>query len=189
MNTTEPETQEQSRAVEQSKEKVHEIVHEAEVTFTPKRIIVIPVDESDQSKYTIEYAIKTILDKETDQVVLLHTRPPAVNEYNVDIGYPYLIPAHDIQLAENNLRNHSHNLLKQLAKTFQSNQIHVRAISLRGDPRQELEHKINQMKPDFVMMGSRGLNMVSRVLLGSVSEHMIHHLQVPVMIVPAPSKE
>jgi nucleotide-binding universal stress UspA family protein len=53
-----------------------------------------------------------------------------------------------------------------------------------GEARRELEHKINELKPDLVVMDSRGLSNLSRVVLGSVTDHLVHHLNVPVMIVP-----
>jgi hypothetical protein len=76
------------------------------------------------------------------------------------------------------LREFSHNLLKSTAHEFTKELIHVRAISLRGglylfytDPREEIEHKIASLKPDLVIMGSRGLNAFSRVVLGSVRKN------------------
>ena len=85
---------------------------------------------------------------------------------------------------ENTLREESHNLLKRHAKAFVASKIHVRAIALRGDPREELTYKIDHLKPNLVVVGSRGLGTVSRVFLGSVSTHLIHHLPVPVLVVP-----
>lgn len=165
--------------------KVHEEVHEHDKAFEPKRVICIPIDESDSSIHTIQYAIKTLINNNTDQVVLLHTRPPAFNDFSLELtGLPYVIPSAEIEKVEIHSRDFSHNLLKKAAKYFQDQSIHVRAISLRGEPREELEYKIGELKPDFVIMGSRGLNAFSRVMLGSVSEHMIHHLKCPVMVVP-----
>ena len=61
----------------------------------------------------------------------------------------------------------------------------VKAYSIRSaDVRQTLENDINSVKPDMVIMSNRGLGGLSRVLLGSVSNHLIHHLLVPIVIVP-----
>jgi hypothetical protein len=39
-------------------------------------------------------------------------------------------------------------------------------------------------------LGNRGLGPVSRVFLGSVSQHLVHHSTAPVMIVPfTPAKK
>jgi len=165
--------------------KVHEEAHEHDKAFKPTRVLCIPVDESESTIHTIQYSIKTLINKETDQIVLLNTRPPVFNDFSLELtGLPYVIPSAEIEKVEIHSRDFSHSLLKKSAKYFQDQNIHVRAISLRGDPREELEYKIGELKPDFVIMGSRGLNAFTRVMLGSVSEHMIHHLKCPVMVVP-----
>ncbi|KAJ3261007.1 hypothetical protein HK103_006962 [Boothiomyces macroporosus] len=169
-----------------SKERVIEVVENTnpKQEFIAKRTVCIPVDESDASKHTVQWAIANILNPETDEVVLLHVRPHAFNDYGIELGFPYIIPTESLDEAEKGLRTFSHELLKATAKPFLEGKIHVRAVSLRGEPREEIEYKVNLIKPSFVVMGSRGLNTFSRAILGSVSEHMLHHLTVPVMIVP-----
>ncbi|KAJ3255303.1 hypothetical protein HK103_006326 [Boothiomyces macroporosus] len=66
-------------------------------------------------------------------------------------------------------------MLIEVGKFFQAKDIHVDAIAVNGDARQEIERVIENDSPDLVIIGSRGLGAVSRVLLGSVSEHVIHH--------------
>ena len=160
---------------ESPKERVHEHVHEhsPSATFQPTRVICVPVDHSPSSAHTVEFVLAKIVNQSSDLVVLLNVRPPAFNEYSVDLGYPYVIPAVDIDKAEQSLRQNSHELLKTVAKQFQSKDIHCKAISLRGEAREELTLKIEDLKPDFVVLGSRGLNTFSRLFLGSVSEVIV----------------
>jgi nucleotide-binding universal stress UspA family protein len=44
--------------------------------------------------------------------------------------------------------------------------------------------EIEKLKPDLVAIGARGLNVFSKILLGSVSEHLVHHVECPVVVVP-----
>ena len=37
---------------------------------------------------------------------------------------------------------------------------------------------------DFIVIGSRGLSQARRTILGSVSEYVVHHSRIPVIIVP-----
>ena len=39
-----------------------------------------------------------------------------------------------------------------------------------------------------ITMGQRGLGTISRALLGSTSDYVLHHSHVPVMVVPAVKK-
>ena len=43
--------------------------------FKPSRVIVFPVDSSPNSKEAARWALKTLINKETDQVVLINVRP------------------------------------------------------------------------------------------------------------------
>ena len=66
------------------------------------------------------------------------------------------------------LKNESHKLLKSFAHVLrQAGIFNVNAISLVGDPRQEIETKIDKVKPDLVILGSRGLNSFSRFMVYS----------------------
>ncbi|KAJ8326042.1 hypothetical protein O5D80_005678 [Batrachochytrium dendrobatidis] len=78
------------------------------------------------------------------------------------------------------------NLLIKTAKR-QQHGLHVRAIALRGDAREELVFKIEDVKADMVIMGSRGLTTLNRLFLGSVSEHLIHNLKCPVIVTRDPN--
>ena len=40
-----------------------------------------------------------------------------------------------------------------------------------------------------IVMGSRGLGLVKRTVVGSVSDYVIHNAHVPVLIVPPPAKD
>ncbi|KAL2914179.1 hypothetical protein HK105_206270 [Polyrhizophydium stewartii] len=73
-----------------------------------------------------------------------------------------------------------------LLNMIKHDNIHVRAIALRGDPREELLHKIEHLKADLVVMGSRGLGALSRTFLGSVSDYLTHNLKVPVIVTRLP---
>lgn len=53
----------------------------------------------------------------------------------------------------------------------------------RGFARERLCAIAAEEQPDFLVLGSRGLGGLERLLLGSVSDYVVHHASVPVMIV------
>lgn len=52
-----------------------------------------------------------------------------------------------------------------------------------GNPTEEIVGEIEQWKPDLVVLGRRGVHGLER-WIGSVSEHVLHHSKVPVLLVP-----
>lgn len=57
---------------------------------------------------------------------------------------------------------------------------------MRGDPRDELVRKAQELKASAVILGSRGLGAFKRAFLGSVSDYVVHHCPAPVIVVKSP---
>ena len=60
---------------------------------------------------------------------------------------------------------------------------------LDGDPAREILRAAREGEHDLIVMGSRGRGRVTAALLGSVSNHVMHDADVPVMIVHRPHDE
>ncbi|KAI8895282.1 hypothetical protein BC833DRAFT_623166 [Globomyces pollinis-pini] len=165
----------------------HEIVYTSNLPFTPKRTILMPVDDSPNSKYTIQYAIKNILHSDIDQIVLLNARPIRTSElYNSLVNSNTSLSNMQTDLTEliTKERDLSVRMLNELGKELTALGFHVRGISTSGEPRMVIDHKIASVKPDLVVMASHGKGAIARALLGSVSQHVLNTSPVPVVLVP-----
>jgi len=71
----------------------------------------------------------------------------------------------------------------------------VTGVCLEGVIVDELLAHVEHHPPDLFVMGSRGLSTAKRLLLGSVSDAVVHHTRCPVLLVrlaettPAPKKQ
>ncbi|KAI9002930.1 hypothetical protein DFJ74DRAFT_695365 [Hyaloraphidium curvatum] len=87
---------------------------------------------------------------------------------------------------EEQYRAVSHELLKSAAAKVKAKKVSCKAIAMRGDPRDEITRKCAELSADTLIMGSRGMGALKRAMLGSVSDHVIHHVHCPTIIVKTP---
>jgi nucleotide-binding universal stress UspA family protein len=59
----------------------------------------------------------------------------------------------------------------------------------QGAPANEILQAAEELHADLIVMGSRGWGQLKAMLLGSVSEHVLHHATCPVLIARATADE
>jgi len=77
----------------------------------------------------------------------------------------------------------SKQLLVSAAKEFEDYPYPLETIYKTGDVAEEIIDLAEEGNFDLVIMGSRGLGVFSRTILGSVSNKVIHHSKKTVMVV------
>ncbi|KAJ3125085.1 hypothetical protein HK100_010994 [Physocladia obscura] len=157
-------------------------LHEAHGTIAPehKRVIAIPVDASKYSEFAFNWAIKNLVRAETDQIVLLNVRPVAtLPKFFAATGTDVSTELDRIQSA---YKQQSHELLQSYAAKLATNKYNIRGVALVGDPREQIALKVEEIHADMLVIGSRGLGAFQKVVLGSVSEYLIQHLNIPVIV-------
>jgi len=76
---------------------------------------------------------------------------------------------------------HARQLLEARAVLIQ-NGIEAEMIEPAGDPAKEIEKIADAGRFDTIVMGSRGLGTLGRILQGSVSEHVATHAEATVVV-------
>lgn len=59
----------------------------------------------------------------------------------------------------------------------------VRQELMQGEPVEEILTYLDDRHPDLLVMGARGLSAARRLLLGSVSDGVVHHARCSVLVV------
>ncbi|PIC83250.1 universal stress protein [Sporosarcina sp. P1] len=61
--------------------------------------------------------------------------------------------------------------------------VDTKVIMLKGNPSQEIIRYVNERKINKLVIGSRGLNSIQEMVMGSVSHKVMKHVACPVTIV------
>ena len=81
------------------------------------------------------------------------------------------------------LKNQGQQAVNYIKKLGEAKGIKVESILLEGYPSDELIRYAEENKMDIVIMGTLGKSGIDRFILGSVTENILRHSKVPVMVV------
>jgi nucleotide-binding universal stress UspA family protein len=143
--------------------------------------IILCADGSECSKHAAEAAAK-LAKQFHSEVVLTNIAPePPV----VSVG-PVPIPPELCNEADVRIKNDQYvqKLILDSAKlSLEGAGITPRTMPLAGRPVDEIVDLAEREEADLIILGSRGLGGFRRLLLGSVSDGVLHHAHCPVLIV------
>jgi nucleotide-binding universal stress UspA family protein len=150
------------------------------------RNILVSVDGSAHADQALTEAI--------DLAEVSHARLTILTAVVRPAGWAYAGPgAAAATVLEAELEQESQRILREAADRVPQG-IPLTTILSREPIREALLERIDDACHDLVVMGSRGRGTVRAAVLGSVSQHVLHHSPVPVLIVhlpdaPAPSAQ
>lgn len=134
--------------------------------------ILIPIDGSECSKSAIREAKELALAYGDCEVTIL-TVIDSIRYLDMDFKFDAVRDGIDL----------SKQLLLSAQEEFQGFNGVVNTVYKTGDVAEEIIDFAEEGNFDIIVMGSRGLGMFSRAILGSVSNKVIQHSKTTVMIV------
>ncbi|KAI8832442.1 hypothetical protein BJ741DRAFT_614543 [Chytriomyces cf. hyalinus JEL632] len=146
-----------------------------------KRTVAIAVDASQYARHAVHWAIDNYL-RPDDLVAFINVRTqviiPAVG-LNGDTSLEYA------ELAEKGHLEDSKLLLGSFMKLVSQKGFVSKGYSVGGFQQRKhaIVEKCAQLNAHVLICASRGVNAVSRALLGSVSDYCAHHCACPVVVV------
>lgn len=137
--------------------------------------ILVPIDGSKNSKKALLEARK-LGELFNSEVIIL-------NVVKDIVAHPYLANQEYSVRTNEVLVELGKKLLEESLKLFEGFTGVVETKLSRGDAGKRIIEEVKENDYDLVIMGSRGLGAFSRVLLGSVSNKVVNHVQVNVLII------
>ena len=74
------------------------------------------------------------------------------------------------------------NSVSVIVFVFRLFQIGGKVKSVAGKPGEVIVHVADEEKAEFIVCGSRGKGTLRRTLLGSISDYVLHHAHIPVVV-------
>jgi len=126
--------------------------------------LLVPIDDSSGSRAALRFLSISQLEHDS-RVTLLHVLPRG--------------------LAEEEGKQHAEaeTLLREAGAALEESRRSVDHLVAVGDPAREIAKIARRRDVDLVILGARGLRTLGRLLLGSVSETVLHQANRPVIIV------
>lgn len=145
--------------------------------------ILFPTDGSENADCALK-AVLTFAELYQAKVTVFHA---------LQIPYPSTAPALGLDFSDSMhkmteiLTENARELVKKTVAKIQAKGLRVDSILTHAEPREALNEVLQEQEVDLIIMGSRGLNILQRSLLGSMSTYMLNHLHgVPLLVVPLP---
>lgn len=139
------------------------------MSWLPKKNVVVPVDFSEQSLEAIQTALELVA--APAHVHVVHVVVPLTT---ITVGEAWAVE--DVESRMSASRDYLATYLQQHSVAGVTSQVR------EGDPGLQIAEYAQSIKADLVVMPSHGRHGVQRLLLGSVAERVLRHVECPILI-------
>ena len=144
--------------------------------------ILLPVDGTELSLHETRFALQLLRAGLKASFVLANVQESATFYEIVTAQSPELIEGAALEAGED--------LMAPAARLLDAEGVSYEAAVVSGDPAQAMLELIEIHRCDMVVMGSRALGPIRRMLEGgSVSQRLVHSSPVPVLLVTPPATD
>ena len=142
--------------------------------------LLVAIDFSEVTQKIIEY-VKILIDKTSSVIWLLHVAMPDPDFVGYDVG-----PETEREFIAKNFRD-QHTKLEEIADSIRKDAIEVTPLLIQGPTVETILKQAEKLEVDAIIVGSHGRGAMYKLLVGSVSEGLLHKTKIPLVVIPAKS--
>jgi nucleotide-binding universal stress UspA family protein len=147
--------------------------------------ILLAIDGAKTGTAALEMLRRLVI-QDGDQIVLVSVVDLPV-PVGMDIYGGYVPDSSDLEKnAKENASRALSDALESLKNTLKNRKVEISTELLFGSPESCIVELAEQIKPDLVVVGSHDYSAWERLLIGSVSDAVVHHSPCSVMVVRSP---
>ncbi len=142
--------------------------------------LLVAYDGSDASKKAIETVLKC--SNKQDEITLLTVVPAELAESSFT---KMLLPTIDLSsiVKSGSFKEKAMESLNKISKQIENNVSKVNSIVESGDPADEILITAKKIDADIIIIGYKGYGKEGRFLLGSVTDKVVRHASMSVLVV------
>ena len=137
--------------------------------------ILVPVDGSENSFRALEHAIflSTKIEGAQTTVTYIIEAAPSVYIYSPKV----------MEKLRADYKSESAKILERCKDMANKSGINIHTVLIEGDPASKIIGYSEMEKFEIIIIGSRGMGQFKEMILGSVSNKVLHHAKCSVMVV------
>ena len=149
--------------------------------------ILVPLDHSEHSQRALDVAIQ-IAKKFGGKITLIHVysivvTPVIIHEASsVTSGFPIVNPEYASKLSDS-AREAAKRVLEKGKRRAKAENVEVNSLLKEGHTVQEIVRASKEDNFGLIVMGARGVSRIREMLLGSVTDGVMHHTNCPVLVI------
>ena len=137
--------------------------------------ILVPVDGSENSFRALEQAIFLATKIQEAQIIVLYIIE--------DLPSLYIYSPKIIEKLHADYKSEYVKILERCKELASKSGINIHTVLLEGDPASKIIGYSEMERFDIIIMGSRGMGKFKEMIVGSISNKVIHHAKCSVMLV------
>jgi nucleotide-binding universal stress UspA family protein len=137
--------------------------------------ILVPVDGSENSFRALEHAIflsTKIEGAQTTVTYIIEARPSV-----------YIYSPKVMEKVRADYKSESAKILERCKDMANKSGINIHTVLIEGDPASKIIRYSEMEKFEIIIIGSRGMGQLKEMILGSVSNKVLHHAKCSVMVI------
>ncbi|KAK1389758.1 Adenine nucleotide alpha hydrolases-like superfamily protein [Heracleum sosnowskyi] len=163
--------------------------------------VLVAIDDSELSFYALQWALDNLFknlgndqssmdmnQQDSGTLTVAHVMSP-FHHYAFPAAEPGVYAANTVvESARKGQSKLAAGILDRAVKLCKEKNVKAESLLLEGDPKDMICQIVQEIHVDLLVLGSRGLGMIKRAFMGSVSDYCVHHAKCPVLIVRPPKE-